>query len=74
MTQDQQLLITSVGLTGEILLDSGSRIEVILSAPYHYGDALRDKIVSKVLVPQNQEDVGGFLSTRQAYHRGMPIS
>ena len=66
--------------TGEYLLESGTPILLRPTAPYHYGDALREKIIHKVLTPQmlelwfrNREDGGAFLSARQAYRRGVPI-
>ena len=35
--------------TGEYLLDSGTPILLRPTAPYHYGDALREKIIHEVL-------------------------
>ena len=37
--------------TDEVILDSGSTIDVLPSAPYDYGDPLRDKIIHEVLTP-----------------------
>ena len=65
----------------EVILDSGSSIDVLPSAPHDYGDALRDKIVHEVLTPDmlmfwftNREVGLDFLGdSRQANHRGVPI-
>ena len=66
--------------TGEYLLASGAPILVRPTAPYYYEDAVKEKVVHEVLVPEmleywfrNRENGGAFLNARQAYHRGKPI-
>ena len=41
--------------TGEYLLDSGTPILMRPTAPYYYEDAVQEKIVHEVLVPQMLE-------------------
>ena len=55
------------------LLASGALILVRPTAPYYYEDAVKEKVVHEVLVPEmleywfrNREDGGAFLNARQA--------
>ena len=67
------VMILTCTLAGEHILASGAPILVRPTAPYYYEDAVKEKVVHEVLVPEmleywfrNREDGGAFLCARQA--------